>query len=199
MSMASIIVVVLAFVATAHAQNQPIPYIGNLNFEGSSEDYITGGKAYAFSEQTGKFDVALSQDMTTLQISYEDNIPAGEVFPENNFHLEFQAIRGYTLHTGKYTAASRFPFNSNDVEYDNGDVPSKITDRNGFNISGNGRGCNQLTADFEIKKMEVSPEDGQILNFEALFIQHCENGAPFAKGTISLSRGKNAEVKIQLN
>ena len=80
---------------------------------------------------------------------------------------EFAAPPGQDLAVGTYQNARRYPFNDG--------AP-------GFNHSGNGRGCNTLTATFTIHELVYDP-DGTLRTFRADFEQHCEGVAAALRGT----------------
>jgi hypothetical protein len=42
-------------------------------------------------------------------------------------------------------------------------------------VSGDGRGCNTLTGDFQIETLDVT--GGSLHAFTATFLQHCDGGA----------------------
>ena len=83
------------------------------------------------------------------------------------WNISLAAPVGQELAVGTYTGAVRFA-----------DAASP-----GLNVSGNGRGCNQITGSFTIRDMAHNAE-GEMTALWATFEQHCEGGAPALRGTI---------------
>lgn len=75
------------------------------------------------------------------------------------------------LAPGTYTGAHRYPFNGNGP---------------GLSLSGEGRGCNELTGSFTIIKAVFGPQ-GYVQTFDATFEQHCEAGTPAARGEVHIA------------
>jgi subtilisin family serine protease len=110
--------------------------------------------------------------------------PAPGTIPGRNFHngvsfsiegggdswgLDFAAPQGAQLAAGSYENAVRFPF-------ENGLSP-------GLSLSGEGRGCNQLTGRFDVLEVAYNA-NGTLQRFAADFVQHCEGGLPALFGQI---------------
>ena len=83
--------------------------------------------------------------------------------------LDFTPPSGLGLISGDYGSATRYPFNS----------PTKP----GLNISGNGRGSNTLTGDFEVLDSSFGPT-GNIQSLDLLFEQHSEGAQPALFGLV---------------
>ena len=83
--------------------------------------------------------------------------------------LDFAAPQGQQLAPGTYLNATRYPFQAPTVP--------------GFDFSGDGRGCNQLSAQFTIVDFAYGA-DGSVQRFTATFEQHCEGGGPALRGKI---------------
>lgn len=71
-----------------------------------------------------------------------------------------------------YDGATRYPVNG----------PSEP----GLDVSGDGRGCNELAGTFTVVRLRVGPNNF-IQDFYAEFTQHCEGEAPALHGEITLS------------
>jgi HYR domain len=84
--------------------------------------------------------------------------------------VEIAAPPGEPLVEGSYTGALRFPFND--------DAP-------GLSVSGDGRGCNTLTGQFDVDEISHA-STGELLVFDATFEQHCEGGDPALFGRIRI-------------
>ncbi len=83
--------------------------------------------------------------------------------------LDFKAPNGAELTPGPYEGAARYPFQS----------PATP----GLDVSGSGRGCNNLTGRFDVLEA-VYGADGSVQRFAADFEQHCEGGAPALRGSV---------------
>ena len=112
-------------------------------------DYIGGGQTYLFTPDDGGPIISASTNSGLASIY------AG------GFNYRFESIGTAPLTVGVYEGATRYPFNSQTEP--------------GLNVSGNGRGCNQLTGRFEILEL-VRNAAGEIEHFAADFEQHCEGG-----------------------
>jgi hypothetical protein len=137
---------------------------GSLSFSGDSGDYISQGKSYSYS--TGKGDGLTVSSSTGSTVSISVNAYNGDWWT-----LTFDAPGTQVLAPRTYTAAHRYPFN--------GTGP-------GLDLSGEGRGCNELTGSFTIIKA-VFGSDGYVQTFDASFEQHCEGGDPAARGEVHIS------------
>jgi hypothetical protein len=89
--------------------------------------------------------------------------------PDTFWMASFAPGQGKQLIPGVYLNAMRDPFN--------GDSP-------GLDISGDGRGCNQLSGKFEVLQFNYDAASGTINTFAANFEQRCENNMPPLQGEI---------------
>ena len=160
----------LFIAGTAHAQTVAT---GSLSFSGDSGDYISQGKSYSYS--TSKGDALDVSSSTGSTVSIRVNAYNGDWWT-----LDFDApgtperpVPGHSavLVPGTYTGAHRYPFNGNGP---------------GLDLSGEGRGCNELTGSFTITKAVFGPQ-GYVQTFDATFEQHCEGGTTAARGQIHIS------------
>ena len=85
---------------------------------------------------------------------------------------DFAAPPGQDLAAGTTYQAKRYPFNDGAA---------------GFNHSGNGRGCNELTATFTVREIAFHA-NGVLRRFRADFEQHCEGGDAGAARHLGLQR-----------
>ncbi len=146
----------------AHAQTAAT---GSLSFSGDSGDFISQGKSYSYS--TGKGDALNISSSTGSTVSISVNAYNGDWWT-----LDFDAPgTSAVLVPGTYAAAHRYPFNGNGP---------------GLSLSGDGRGCNELTGSFTIIKAVFGPQ-GYVQTFDATFEQHCEGGNPAARGSVHIS------------
>ncbi|MEU9828348.1 hypothetical protein [Micromonospora chersina] len=151
----------LLVAGTAQAQTVST---GSLSFRGDSGDYISQGKSYSYS--TGNGDGLTVSSSTGSTVSISVNAYNGDWWT-----LTFDAPGTQVLVPRTYTAAHRHPFN--------GTGP-------GLDLSGEGRGCNELTGSFTISKAVFGPQ-GYVQTFDATFEQHCEGGDPAARGEVHIS------------
>ncbi|SIN12006.1 hypothetical protein [Micromonospora cremea] len=151
----------LLVAGTAHAQTVAT---GSLSFNGDSGDYISQGKSYSYSTSNGDALTVSSSTGSTVSISVN-------AYNGDWWTLTFDAPGTQVLVPRTYTAAHRHPFN--------GTGP-------GLDLSGEGRGCNELTGSFTIIKAVFGPR-GYVQTFDATFEQHCEGGDPAARGEIHIS------------
>jgi hypothetical protein len=151
----------LLVAGTAHAQTVTT---GSLGFSGDPGDYISQGKSWSYS--TSKGDALTVSSSTGSTVSISVNAYNGDWWT-----LTFDAPGTQVLVPRTYTAAHRYPFN--------GTGP-------GLDLSGEGRGCNELTGSFTITKAVFGPH-GYVQTFDATFQQHCEGGDPAARGEVHIS------------
>jgi hypothetical protein len=160
----------LLVAGTAHAQTVTT---GSLSFSGDAGDYISQGKSSSYSSSKG--DALDVSSATGGTVSISVNAYNGDWWT-----LDFDApgtpdrpVPGQpsVLAPGTYTGAHRYPFNGNGP---------------GLSLSGEGRGCNQLTGSFTIIKAVFGPQ-GYVQTFDATFEQHCEGGTPAARGEVHIA------------
>ncbi|MFI7522273.1 hypothetical protein [Micromonospora globbae] len=151
----------LMVVGTAHAQAVST---GSLSFHGDSGDYISQGKSYSYATSRGDELTVSSSSGSTVSISVN-------AYNGDWWTLTFDAPGTQVLAPRTYSAAHRHPFN--------GTGP-------GLSLSGEGRGCNELTGSFTVSKAVFGP-DGYVQAFDATFEQHCEGGNPAARGEVHIS------------
>jgi hypothetical protein len=94
--------------------------------------------------------------------------------------LEFQAPRGASFATpARFAGATRYPFNS--------------ATEPGLSVSGEGRGCNQLTGWFEVVE-SLFDASGALARLALDFRQNCDNAAGSLYGAVRI----NSEVPVDL-
>ncbi|MFC0503814.1 hypothetical protein [Micromonospora costi] len=151
----------LLVAGTAHAQAVST---GSLSFDGDSGDYISQGKSYSYATSRGDELTVSSSSGSTVSISVN-------AYNGDWWTLTFDAPGTQVLAPRTYTAAHRHPFN--------GTGP-------GLDLSGEGRGCNELVGSFTVSKAVFGP-NGYVQAFDATFEQHCEEGTPAARGAVHIS------------
>ncbi|WP_433129291.1 hypothetical protein ACQPWW_04155 [Micromonospora sp. CA-240977] len=138
---------------------------GSVSFSGDPGDYITGGDSYSYSTDNGD-ELTTNGAVDNSRVSVSINGYNGDWWS-----LTFEAPGTAALAPGTYTAATRYPFN--------GAGP-------GLDLSGNGRGCNELTGTFTITNAVFGP-NGYVQTFDATFEQHCEGGTAAARGEVHIA------------
>jgi len=122
-------------------------------------DFVGGGKPLTFSADDG--DILLSGHNSSWIEIYID----GGAF--NSWTLMFQAADHSALSTGTYLAAERWPFQD--------------AGHPALSIYGDGRGCNNLSGQFNVFELDPSDPPTQ---FAARFVQSCEGFEPPLRGTL---------------
>jgi hypothetical protein len=126
-------------------------------------DYIGQGMDQTYTTTDGVF---------TPSVNYGNGVSVYFNGGPHWWHLDFAAPGNAPLAVGLYEGAQRFAFHS----------PTNP----GMEISGDGRGCNQLTGRFNVLEVEYGP-GGVVQRFAATFEQHCEGGVPALTGSIQVN------------
>lgn len=157
--------VLALLVGTVPAQAQPVA-TGSLSFSGDEGDYISGGRTYAYSTD--------AKDRLTVNASEDRNHIAVSVSGLNSdwWTLDLAAPSGTALTAGTYGEATRYPFQGANAP--------------GLNLSGNGRGCNELTGTFTVQNVVFGPH-GYVQALDATYEQHCEGGEPALRGEVHIA------------
>jgi parallel beta-helix repeat protein len=121
-----------------------------------SGDYIGQGATYY---TTNPADIAISGSLPTVTMW------------AFGYSIEIDAPDASNLAVGVYTNASRYPFN--------GSQP-------GLTVSGNGRGCNNVSGQFEIHEIHTN-NVGQVDRFWATFSHSCEGVMPAMVGDLRVN------------
>ena len=137
--------------ATASAQNTA------LVMDSDPGDYIGAGQNYYFTPADGAF---------TANESATHAVSIGFSNVTEYWSLDFAAPDSAFLQTKFYSGATRFPFQE--------------AGEPGLSVTGDSRGCNTVTGEFEIKEIIYGP----LLSFHATFVQHCKGGGPALHGEI---------------
>ena len=129
-----------------------------LTWASSSGDYIGQGRSETYAPWNSRWDVVFEPTVQRLEIVItsldDDRVSA--------WRLWFQAPVGQQLQGGtNYTGATRAPFN---------------TTTPGLSVFGNGRGCNQVVGEFNLRELMLGP--GDVVERVSLdFTHQCEFGA----------------------
>jgi uncharacterized repeat protein (TIGR01451 family) len=121
-------------------------------------DYIGGGTSQRLTLADGDF-TALGYYGNTVDIQFN-----GDTF----WDTRFAAPAGAVVTPGTYEGATRWPFQESSEP--------------GLDVSGDGRGCNELSGRFVV--FEAVYSSGVAQRFAANFEQHCENHPPALFGAI---------------
>ena len=135
---------------------------GRTLYRYSSEpgDYIGGGQSNRYTPADGTISVSGTAQYLTFS-----------VFTDTEFwFVTIAAPQGERLHPGTFDNAERAPFRT-------GRSP-------GLDVSGDGRGCNQVWGSFAINQIGTD-QSGNVTLLDATFSQNCESEtAPALHGTV---------------
>lgn len=144
--------------------------VSSLTMASQAGDYIGQGKSYSYLPSDGTF---------TVQRNFDNGVSLS--FNSTNgtdwWYLDFAAAANATLVPGFYGNASRYPF--------------QTTAQPGLDVSGEGRGSNQLTGNFTIITATYQA-DGTVIAFDAKFEQHSEGTPPALFGEIYYQTGSSS-------
>ena len=140
---------------------------GSLTMVSDPGDYIGGGETYAYATSAG--DLFATYDAEDDHVALRIEAANGDWWS-----LDFAAPQGETLEVGTYANAMRYPFQD----------PASP----GLDVSGVGRGCNELTGSFTVTQITYGP-DGAVEAFDADFEQHCEGMDPALRGQVHIIVG----------
>ena len=141
-----------------------------LTWVSSAGDYIGQGRSETYAPWNSRWDVVLEPSVQRLEFVITSLDDAGV----STWRLWFQAPSGQQLQGGtNYTGATRAPFN---------------TTTPGLSVFGNGRGCNQVVGEFNLRELVLGP--GNVVERVSLdFTHHCEMAsAPPLTGSLEYSR-----------
>lgn len=144
-----------------------------LVLQSQAGDYVGGGLNQSFGEMDGTFQV----NVFSNDVNFIFHTPSYSHF----WNLAFGAADHGPLVPGVYEGATRAPFRS--------------AGEPGLDVSGDGRGCNQLTGRFEVIEATYG-SSGNLMTFAATFEQHCEGMAPALLGAMLYNA--NAPVPPQM-
>ena len=139
----------------------PIPGEWSLNMTSDPGDYIGQGRTWSHAPPADRITVSGTRQLISFRMDTDAEFSGGW------WTTDFAAPPGQELAAGASYEAKRYPFNDGMA---------------GFDHSGNGRGCNTLTATFTIHELTFDP-DGTLRSFRADFEQHCEGGEAALRGT----------------
>jgi polyisoprenoid-binding protein YceI len=172
----ALVAALAAFLLPAVASAQPVES-GTVTMVSDPGDFIGGGLSYVFSTEDGDVVNAHSTLGRTVTVGVRGLNDQGF---EEFFDLEFDAPGDQPLVPGTYANATRYPFN----------VATP-----GLSVTGNHRGCNQVTGTFTVTEAVYGGPDSTYLErFAATFEQHCEGGEPALRGEVSITNPPAPDV-----
>ncbi|MEV4623882.1 hypothetical protein AB0J74_34880 [Asanoa sp. NPDC049573] len=152
---------VLAFVA-APAQAAPTSTT-SYSFTSAAGDYIGGGQTRDYTAPEANIRISGTAGYVTVSVD------AGDEW----WSIDLAAPNGEVLKPGRYLDAERAAFRT-------GRSP-------GLDVSGTGRGCNEVYGSFWIDQIGTAA-DGTVTMLDARFTQNCESAtAPPLKGTVKFA------------
>lgn len=130
-----------------------------LYLHGEAGDYIVGSQEQLYTFEDSHINASGSGSVVSGSVTTIDG--------NHWWYVDFAAPNGEPLAVGSYTGATRYPFQD--------------LSEPGLSLSGDGRGCNTLTGQFDVTEAEYNP-DGTPVVFDVTFEQHCEGGSAAAYG-----------------
>ncbi|HEX8453978.1 MAG TPA: hypothetical protein VF647_17970 [Longimicrobium sp.] len=124
-------------------------------------DFIGGGRSYRYTKADAELTVQATGGHISVRITGDQRWEGDFVLPSS--HAKVVA--------GSYTGLRRYPFHDPVA--------------GGLSWSGEGRGCNALSATFTVER--ATYEAAQLTALDLRFEQHCEGGAPALRGRIQWS------------
>jgi hypothetical protein len=158
----SLFALVAAFAVMGAAPGKADAGTGTMLYRYTSEpgDYIGAGKQELYTTADSSISIQGTSAYLTAVVER-----GGETW-----YVDLAAPKGETLHPGRYYEAERAAFRP-------GRAP-------GLDVSGHGRGCNEVWGSFAIRQISTN-SSGQVTMLEATFVQNCESPqAPALKGTV---------------
>jgi hypothetical protein len=148
-------------------------------FKSDPGDYIGSGQEIYLTDAEVDFTSDIYSWDNSVHFSI-NNFSRANPSTYNWWYANFSAPQGMPLTTGQYISANRWPFQDFDSP--------------GLSVYGNGRGCNQLSGEFNILEVEYD-QTGQISKFAVDFIQHCE----FREAALAGSLRYNSDVAVDFS
>ena len=145
----------------------------SLQMESDPGDFVSDGRTYFYDTNDGTFTVRRNE-LAGISISFL--APGLTDF----WYLDFAGGLNIPLTTGVYKGATRFL-----------QVPG---DTATLDVSGNGRGCNELDGEFEVLEVGYD-QSGGVTAFRARFTQHCEHALVALRGEIRYQ----ADVQVEMS
>jgi hypothetical protein len=123
-------------------------------------DYIGGGTSNSYTPANATITIRGAADYLTISVTTSTEF----------WYIDLAAPAGELLHPGTYYNAERAPFRT-------GRAP-------GLDVSGDGRGCNEVWGTFAINQIQTNAA-GDVIVLDATFTQQCESStAPLLQGVV---------------
>jgi len=133
-----------------------------LTMQSDPGDYIGGGTTWTYGADSS-FGVYGSRSFASVSVDGANG---------DWWYLDFEPAAGDVLAPGTYTGATRYPFNGTGA---------------GLSISGEGRGCNELSGSFTVN--EFTTDRSALRTLSISFEQHCEHSPAALRGTFNFRAG----------
>ena len=135
--------------------------VPKLSFDMTSDngEYIGQGGSYSYRSPQDRVTWSGTRRLLQAQV--------------DGWSLSFQAPSGRTLRAGRFTGATRYPFNGSGA---------------GLDVTGPGRGCNEVTGEFTVHSSSFDRR-GRVRSMDVSFEHHCEGGPAALRGRLTFSRG----------
>lgn len=140
--------------------------VTRLALSGDKGDYVTQGRRWLFT--LPRSDVLGTGTPTLFTL--------GATRGSDWFEAELAPAPGGRLRRGTYRSARRYPFND---------------DHPGFDLGGDGRGCDVDTGSFKVSEARYY-RDHFVKSFAATLVQHCERAKPALRATLDWRAGDRA-------
>jgi hypothetical protein len=121
-------------------------------------EYVLQGKSYRYSTPRNRMPVQGNR--------------FGVAIEAGPWSIEIMAAPGRWLRPGRYTGALRYPFNG---------------ERPGISVTGDGRGCNEVTGEFTVRSSSFGPRGG-LRAIDVSFVHRCEGGDKALRGRFTYRR-----------
>ncbi|MEB3966679.1 hypothetical protein OKJ48_41590 [Streptomyces kunmingensis] len=149
-----------ALAAPASAAGAAPVAVTKYSYTSEAGDYIGGGVSASFTPRNATVTAGGTAEYVRFRVSTDTTW----------WDVELAAPTGEKLHPGVYRNAERASFRT-------GRSP-------GLDVSGDGRGCNELYGQFSVHQI-ATDDSGAITLLDASYTQHCESAdAPALKGTV---------------
>jgi hypothetical protein len=132
-------------------------------------DYIGAGKSYSYTPANASMAAGGARSGVSYGIGGADG---------SDWSATFKPPSGDIVAPGTYDNATRAPFSG---------------DGAGLEVTGNGRGCNEIKGKFTIKEATFD-SSGRLRTLDVTFEQHCEGAAPAFRGELDYRAGDNTPL-----
>ncbi|GAA1294340.1 hypothetical protein GCM10009579_70710 [Streptomyces javensis] len=153
-----------AVAAPAHAAPETaVGAVTSFTYTSERGDWVGRGETGSYAAPTDTLKAVGTAEYLTVQVS------TGAL---RSWTIELAAPKGETLHPGVYREAER--------------AGSRTGRAPGLDVSGLGRGCNEVYGQFAIDQIETDAS-GAVTMLDATFTQRCQEAAPALNGTVKIN------------